>query len=133
LILYDGVCGLCYRLVRTLAWIDRRRTFSFAPLQGETGQALAGGTAFGEELDTLVYLREAGTPLEQRFFRSSAVIEIFRDLGFPWSLLTAFGWIPGPWRDGVYAYITRHRYPWFGRFDTCPRPTENVHQERFLP
>src|SRR5580704_12864552 len=46
LVLYDGVCGLCNRLLQFLLAVDDRAVFDFASLQSPTGRALverAGG------------------------------------------------------------------------------------------
>jgi len=40
LVLYDGVCGLCNRLVQFLLRHDRRAAFDFAALQSVTGRAV---------------------------------------------------------------------------------------------
>jgi predicted DCC family thiol-disulfide oxidoreductase YuxK len=44
------------------------------------------------------------------------------------SLLTA---IPKPIRDGVYDWVARNRYRWFGRLDQCLVPVPDV-QDRFI-
>ena len=48
-LLFDGACGLCQRMVRVLIWLDRKGRLRFAPLQGQAAQ---------------VYLRERGLPTE---------------------------------------------------------------------
>src|SRR4051812_50200290 len=40
LVLYDGVCGLCSRLLQFLLRHDRRRVFSFASLQSAVGRSI---------------------------------------------------------------------------------------------
>ena len=41
LLFYDGGCGLCHRAVRFVLWADPEgRAFRFAPLGGDTFQAL---------------------------------------------------------------------------------------------
>src|SRR5439155_8214298 len=40
LVLYDGVCGLCSRLLQFLLAHDHRSVFKFASLQSATGRAL---------------------------------------------------------------------------------------------
>jgi predicted DCC family thiol-disulfide oxidoreductase YuxK len=65
------------------------------------------------------------------FSRSDVALEIVRRLGFPWSLLYVFKWVPRPIRDAVYNWVARNRYRWFGRREECmlPRPEW---RERFL-
>lgn len=40
LVLYDGVCGLCSRLLQFLLARDRHEVFAFASLQSATGRAI---------------------------------------------------------------------------------------------
>ncbi len=122
---FDGVCGLCNRFVDFVLRRDRGRRLRVATLQGSTAAGRF-GTASGAPA-TIVF-EEDGEVLE----RSAAVLRILGRLGGPWSLLTFFGLIPRPVRDGVYDWVARHRYGWFGRRDTCRLPTA---EERavFLP
>ncbi len=127
LVLYDGVCALCNRTVQFLMGKDRRGILRFAPLQGTTAKALwerYPGKDPG--LKSLVYVRGFGSPDEELFFRSRAILEILGDIGGRWRLL---GWarlVPAPLRDAVYDWIARNRYAWFGRYETCqlPKPGE---------
>ena len=77
LILFDGVCGLCSRLVQFVLARDRRRAFSFASLQSPVGRAAvarAGGNP--EELTTLYvftnYREQEGRRSPGRVPRSSS-------------------------------------------------------------
>ena len=42
LVLFDGVCGLCSRIVQFVLAVDRRRVSLFAPLQSATGRGQSG-------------------------------------------------------------------------------------------
>jgi predicted DCC family thiol-disulfide oxidoreductase YuxK len=39
--------------------------------------------------------------------------------------------VPRALRDGVYDFVARNRYRWFGRSDTCLMPTPEL-ASRFL-
>jgi predicted DCC family thiol-disulfide oxidoreductase YuxK len=56
---------------------------------------------------------------------------VARGLGFPWNLAYVFVVVPKPLRDGVYAWVARHRYQWFGKRDVCMIPTVDL-RTRFL-
>jgi predicted DCC family thiol-disulfide oxidoreductase YuxK len=65
------------------------------------------------------------------YSHSAAVLRIAGQLGWPWRLAAA-GWVlPQAWRDGLYRYVARHRYQWFGRQESCLMPTPALKQ-RFL-
>ena len=132
LVLYDGVCGLCNRTVRFLIRIDRRQRLCFAPLQGPTAARLAERHRFATDVRTLVYVRDFGLKDERSHVRSEAVLRIFADVGGLWSALLLLRVVPRALRDLVYDWIARHRYRWFGKYDSCPLPSPEQ-RARFLP
>jgi predicted DCC family thiol-disulfide oxidoreductase YuxK len=132
LVLYDGVCGLCNRLVRFLLRIDRGAVLCFAPLQGPTAARLARKHGFPLDVKTLVYVRHFGLKDERVYLRSDGVLRIFGDLGGVWWPLTALRIVPRFLRDPLYDWVARHRYRWFGKYDSCPMPSPQQ-RARFLP
>ena len=64
LVLYDGECGLCDRLVQWLLRHDRRHVLHYAPLQGETARPYVHGPIvtmiFVETDDARIYQRSRG-------------------------------------------------------------------------
>ena len=132
LVLYDGVCGLCNRLVRFLLAIDRRNVLCFAPLQGPTAARVAERHELPGDLRTIVYVRNFGLKRERVHLRSDAVLRVLGDVGGVWSLLMIFRLVPGFLRDPVYDWVARNRYRWFGKYDECPLPSPEQ-RARFLP
>ena len=59
-------------------------------------------------------------------------LEIARRLGGAWKVFYGLKVLPRPLRDGIYDWIARNRYRWFGRTDTCPAPDRDF-RDRFLP
>lgn len=126
IIFFDGVCGLCNRFVDRLLRIDRRKQLRFAPLQGYTAmQRLPIGIA--DAMRSVIYLRD-GEILQ----RSDAALLILIDLGGWRKVYGVFLIVPRFLRDGVYDWVARNRYRWFGKRDACrlPAPEERT---RFLP
>ena len=131
-ILFDGVCNLCNGFVQFVIRHDAAGRFRFAALQSEAAQALL--AAHGQALapteladPTSVMLVADG----RVYTHSAAVLRIAGRLGGIWRL-AAVGWLlPGTWRDGLYRYIARHRYRWFGRQESCMLPTPEL-RGRFL-
>ncbi|HEV8629379.1 MAG TPA: DCC1-like thiol-disulfide oxidoreductase family protein, partial [Thermoanaerobaculia bacterium] len=123
LVLYDGVCGLCNRTVRFLLRIDRRHRLCFAPLQGQTAARLAERHGFPTDVRTLVYVRNFGLKRERVHVRSDGVLRIFGDVGGLWWLLSLLRIVPRFLRDALYDWVARHRYGWFGKYDSCPLPS----------
>lgn len=52
------------------------------------------------------------------YVRSDAALRIARRLKPPWPAFVVFRALPRTWRDGIYNWIARHRYRWFGRVET---------------
>ena|SRR5207244_4097371 len=132
LLLYDGVCGLCSRLLRFVLPRDRRRVFDFASLQSPTGRAVierAGGNP--DELTSFYVIEKYRTPGAKVIARSRAALFVAAALGWPWKAAGVLGVLPTSWLDGFYDLIATHRYRVFGRREQClvPRPES---QDRFV-
>ena len=129
ILLYDGVCGLCSRLVQFVLKRDSSRHLRFASLQSDFASRILQRLGLdANDLDT-VYLVEPG---ERLTARSDAVISVLRKLGGFWSavaiLLRA---LPKSLRDWGYDMIAHSRYRIFGKHDSCPLPEER-YRDQFL-
>ncbi|MBI5496185.1 MAG: DUF393 domain-containing protein [Deltaproteobacteria bacterium] len=101
-ILFDGDCGLCSRVVRFVLARDSAGRFAFASLQGAAARGLLGGRT--PALDSFLLVRN-GAVLE----RSEAALAVARGLGWPWRALGLLRWIPRAARDAAYDVVARHR------------------------
>jgi predicted DCC family thiol-disulfide oxidoreductase YuxK len=129
LLLYDGVCGLCDRLVQFVLAHDRAGTFRFAQLQGETGRAIvARAGANPDDLTTFYVVRDYGTPRARTLVKGRAALHVARVLGWPWKVVALAGVLPTPVLDWGYNLVARYRYRVFGRLDQCaiPRPDQRA-------
>ena len=138
IVLYDGVCGLCNRMVQFVLKRDRGDTFRFASLQSSLAKGiLARHGRDAADLDTVyvVVNREVSNPehsAEQLLARSDAVLFILRRLGGFWDAVAGLlRLIPRPIRDWGYRIVARIRYRVFGKYDTCPIPSAET-RARFL-
>lgn len=123
LVLYDGVCGLCHRVVLWILRRDRAGLFHFAALDSAAArQALATMAPLPENTDSLVVIAGRGRPGSRALVTSEAAIFVAATLGWPWRAAVALRVLPRPLRDGAYDLIARYRYRVFGRFETCPVP-----------
>lgn len=161
ILLYDGVCGLCNRLVQFILRHDPCGGFRFASLQSETAtRILERHGVDAQDLDTVYVVVNYGRTDEEILPRSDAVIFMLRHLGaaepssgrpdqktgstaakaptapppglkrwrFAAYLLQI---VPRPIRDWGYRVVASNRYRIFGRYDTCPIPSEQT-RARFL-
>ena len=127
ILLFDGICNLCNRMVQFTIQRDSKGKFKFASLQSESGQALLrkfGLSAPG--VDSFVLISN-----DRYHLRSSAALHVLKELGGIWKLFYVFIIFPKPVRDFVYNIIAKNRYKIFGKRDTCMVPTPEL-KNRFL-
>lgn len=115
IIFFDGVCKLCNSVVRFITRNDRKKKFDFMPLQSEDSRNYLEASGIDVEKINSVVLQSNG----RFYFRSDAVLRVFRLLGFPWASLYVFIIVPRFIRDFFYKLIavTRHRI--FGTEKNC--------------
>lgn len=132
LVLYDGVCGLCNRLLQFLLAHDRRAVFSFASLQSATGKAIVGRWGGDpEDLSSFYVVADFRTEKARVVTKSGAALFVAGELGWPWNLTRVAGVLPKALRDRLYDGIARRRYRFFGRYEQCLVPGEEV-RSRFV-
>ena len=133
IILYDGVCGLCNRLVQFLLKHDKQGRLRFASLQSEFAERVL--TRHGidpKDLDTVQVVVNYERPEERVLGRSDAILRAGQELGLPWNVLAGIAHvIPRALRDVVYRFVARNRYRVFGKSETCMLPDPNQ-RHRFL-
>jgi predicted DCC family thiol-disulfide oxidoreductase YuxK len=127
IILFDGVCNLCSQSVQWILGKDTRGVFRFASLQSEVGQDLLRKNGIdAQKLNSIVFIAN-----QKAFTHSDAALEIVGQLGGFWQYLKVFKLIPRFLRDGIYNFIARNRYRWFGKQETCWLPNKEL-KSRFL-
>jgi predicted DCC family thiol-disulfide oxidoreductase YuxK len=133
IILYDGVCGLCNRLVQFLLKHDKHARLRFASLQSDfAAKVLQRHGIDPKDLDTLHVIENYEQPGERVLQRSNAILRAGRELGGFWSASAgAARIIPRSLRDVIYRFVARNRYRVFGKYDTCMLPEPNQ-RSRFL-
>jgi predicted DCC family thiol-disulfide oxidoreductase YuxK len=132
LVLYDGVCGLCDRLVQFLLRIDRHDRLRFAALQGAIGRdILTRAARDADTLSTVVVVANYQSAEERILERSDAGLFAIASTGGAYRAAAALRIVPRFIRDAVYDLVARHRYRIFGRFDSCPVPSPKA-RAKFL-
>ncbi|MBM3418743.1 MAG: thiol-disulfide oxidoreductase DCC family protein [Bacteroidetes bacterium] len=127
ILLFDGVCNLCNGFVKFTIKRDPSAKFKFASLQSESGQKLL--KKFGlptDDFDSFVLIIG-----DKYFLKSSAGLNVLKQLGGIWSLFYIFIIFPRPIRDCVYNMIAKTRYRILGKRASCMVPTPE-NKLRFL-
>jgi predicted DCC family thiol-disulfide oxidoreductase YuxK len=133
IILYDGVCGLCNRLIQFVLKRDKTDRFRFAALQSEFARRVLQRHGVNPQvLDTMYLLSNYSQPDERLAARSDAAVLTVAELGGIWRALAAVMRVLPRWlRDRAYNLIARNRYELFGKYQTCQIPDPR-HRHRFL-
>ena len=91
-ILYDGFCGFCDLIVRSLLRFDRRKVFLFAPLQGDFARTVVAAHKSLEHVDSIVLVEAFhGAGKMTVSVRSAALLGIARQLGGLWRIFLVLG------------------------------------------
>jgi predicted DCC family thiol-disulfide oxidoreductase YuxK len=131
-LLYDGSCGLCARLVQWILRRDRRGTLRFAPLEGRYAAAVRAAHPELRDTDSVVWIEPAeGKMAERVLVRSDVALAAAEYLGGVWRLALIGGLVPRPVRDVVYRFVARHRHRLSGRTAACAIPAPDA-AARFL-
>lgn len=105
-VLYDGECTMCSNQVKFITDHKGDGRFHPVPLQSEEGRRLLRSAGLSDtDLDTIVYKKDA-----RYLTRSSAVLNILKDMGGGWKLLYGFIIIPAFIRDFFYNLVARNRH-----------------------
>ncbi|MFD1095941.1 thiol-disulfide oxidoreductase DCC family protein [Salegentibacter chungangensis] len=128
IVLFDGVCNLCNGAVNFIIKHDKEDVFRFASLQSEIGQKLVAERGINPEIMDSIILIEPGVAY---YKKSTAALEISRNLSGGYSLLKNLLILPEGFRDLVYDLIANNRYKWFGKKESCMIPTPEL-QAKFL-
>lgn len=127
IILFDGVCNFCNSSVNFVIERDRKSVIKFAALQSEAGQQLLQQYNLStSKFNSFIFI-EAGNI----YTASTAALKVSKYLTALWPLLYGFIIVPRFIRDGVYNWISKNRYKWFGKKDQCMIPGPEI-RSRFL-
>jgi len=127
IILFDGVCNFCDASVQFIIKRDPAAHFLFTSLQSEKGLELTKKYAIPEDVDSLVLIENG-----KAFTKSSAALRIAKKLDGLWHLFFLLILVPRKIRDGVYNYVAKNRYKWFGKKeDACMLPSPEQ-RKRFI-
>lgn len=129
IILFDGVCNLCNNSVLFVIKRDKKDKFRFAALQSDIGTQLTSERNIDtNKVDSIIVIE----PGVAYYARSTAALEIAKELGGIWSIFRPMEYIlPESIRDGIYKFIAKNRYKWFGKKESCMIPTPEL-KAKFL-
>ncbi len=127
IVLFDGVCNFCHSSVNTIIRFDKKKYFRFAPIQSEVGQYLMAKHGLDPiNFDSVILIDD-----NRAYTYSSAILNIARKMKGIYQLAYVCILVPPFIRNGLYKWIARNRYKWFGKKDACMVPTPDI-RSRFV-
>ncbi|EOQ87898.1 PF04134 family protein [Leptospira yanagawae serovar Saopaulo str. Sao Paulo = ATCC 700523] len=126
IVFFDGVCHLCMGSVQFLLKHNPSESLLFSSIGSKTYLELVPKSQETSLPDSILYWKEGNLLVE-----SDAILGITKELSFPWKLGIFFWIVPKLIRNGIYRFVAKHRYQWFGKAESCMVPTPDV-KKRFL-
>lgn len=127
IIFFDGVCVLCNWSVQFILKRDTKNHFLFSTLQSDVAKEfLLQNKDKIIHKDSIVLFKDGEIDTA-----STAVLKICSTLGNLCVLTKIFWLLPRKWRDGMYVFIAKKRYRWFGKKDSCMIPEPQI-KHKFL-
>lgn len=118
-ILFDGVCNLCNSSVLFVIKHDSKNQFRFASIQGDYGQQVLKQFHLPpNSLNSFILLKD-----NQIYTHSTGALKVVKELSGAWRWLYVFIIVPPFIRNRVYQFITKNRYKWFGKKESCMVPS----------
>ncbi len=128
IILFDGVCNLCDASVQFIIKHNKNDVFRFVAIQSELGQEIIKYLGIDTSKTDSIILYEPGIAY---YFKAEAALRIAKDLKSWHSILYIFIKVPNGIKNGVYDFIAKNRYKWYGKKEACMIPTPEL-KAKFL-
>jgi len=126
-ILFDGYCNLCNSQVNSILRFDSKKIFYFSNLDSSfSKKVIKENKVESLEGKTIILYHN-----HKIIIKSNAAIKIAYLLGGFFKIFIIFKILPNFIRDGIYDVISRNRYRWFGKSDSCYIPQKEI-LDRFI-
>ena len=126
-ILFDGYCNLCNSQVNSILRFDSKKFFYFSNLDSSfSKKVIKENKVESLEGKTIILFHN-----NKIIIKSNAAIKIAYLLGGFFKIFIIFKILPNFIRDGIYDVISRNRYRWFEKSDSCYIPKKEI-LDRFI-
>ena len=127
IILFDGVCNFCNSAVNFTLKRNKKANIMFAPMQSGAGAKILQQYNLDQnDMKSFIFI-DNGVVYKQ----STGALRVCKYLSGLWPICYGLIIIPKFIRDGIYNWIAKNRYKWFGQKQACMIPTPDV-KARFL-
>ena len=127
IILFDGVCNFCNSAVNFTLKRNKKANIMFAPMQSGAGAKILQQYNLDEnDMKSFIFIDNG-----EVYKQSTGALRVCKYLSGLWPICYGFIIVPKFIRDGIYNFIAKNRYKWFGQKQACMIPTPDV-KARFL-
>ena len=125
IVFFDGVCNMCNGLVSYLMKKDKNKVLHYSSLQSDFARQVLKqrNIVYGDDDMITIYFLTQG----KLFSFSTAILKILSLLNpFYAASSKVLLLINRGLRDKIYGYVSKNRYKFFGKQDTCRLPTRGI-------
>ena len=122
ILLFDGLCNFCNSSVNFIIRHDKKNQFKFASIQSVAGKSLLEKFHIdSSKTDSIILIEN-----NKSYIKSRAVLRVAKHFNGLYPLIYLLIIIPPFIRNGIYDFIARNRYKWFGKKEVCMIPTDEM-------
>lgn len=121
IIFFDGVCNLCNGFINYTITRDKKKKIYYCSLQSDNAKLLLANhnISLDKGLSTIYFYNKGAL-----YDKSKAIMYILMELTPFHRIIARIGlMIPIFIRNGIYNFISRNRYRFFGKKEFCRIPT----------
>ena len=104
ILLYDNECPFCCNIVKKLSFLITQKNISYNHIKSKEGEKIIERYSL-ENVRSIIYITEN----KKVFIKSNAILNLCREMKFPYYLFYIFAILPTNFLDLIYDFIAKHR------------------------
>jgi len=113
ILFYDSECLMCSRFVLLIFKYDKNSSVYFSSLNSEYFKSIKKNSKNIFPDETVVFYKNQIA----FYYKSEAVLQICKQLKFPWNLFVVFDLLPTSLLNSIYRFVALRRRSWFKKSD----------------
>ena len=122
IVFFDGVCNLCSSTVNIILKHENNSHLYFSSLQSKFAKKFLNSYGINSnQHDSIIYYSK-----NNLYYKSDAIFKILMHSKFYFKLMLILKIFPKVFLDYCYDLISRNRYKWFGKYESCLIPDDEI-------